>query len=828
MPSPLIHPVPAGKWVLTGDHANAAKGVARMKFSVVVPCFNLGRFLTDCLESIACQTVPPGEVVVVDDGSTDQQTVELCSRLHDYDYPFVIRSLRKPNGGVSSTRNHGIRHSSGDVVLPVDADDKLAPDAVQAFTEFFERNPEVDVCYPDFFHFGNEDTFSPGFTFNRWRLTQQNIIATASAVRRRVFDAGYWYDETMRRGNEDWEFWMRTCALGPFRAVPLKRPTFLYRRWGFSMSAAVDHDRVLESIRARHSAAGIWSPAIEERLRTLEAPMHRVVSDAEGLTISGHDILALPARLLESFLRTDHVSRYLWFGTFAPQAVGPLQLIVNEAGRSMKADCFEFVDQATSGVYLTVFDRLFGQQSGRDWRTLWKSPNVVTIVTAGDHQPRVQAFRARQHKRLPDAEYLRPLRRLLSCGNGSVFPAVEDAQRDDWWYYLTREPRVPRACDRGPGARVLAIALPWLTYGGADFAVRILLEEGRLRSRFDKIVILTFERDEQTAHALFEPLVDAIYHMGGLPGDDERKMSLALGMLQAAGATDLLVSNSRHGFELIPLIRKAGLEMRICAQLHSLGHNALEAVAPGAYPRELATKHAAMVDRLACISDHLTSFMVDQLCFPGAKVRTVRLGIDQKRFHPPPADQPRRRRVIWCGRLSPEKDPLLALRVARQFHDRSPDVEFVFIGEGPLQGEFANELERTTAAGVRIDWIRRSDRIDELLRDSGCLLMTSEFEGIPIVAIEALSSGVPVVMSFADTAMREIARPGQCFEVADRKDVDDYARRLTEALAAPRFAPDPVFSHRRYAEEMMDWLFPTEAACQKDRLLSVFGTSSAA
>jgi hypothetical protein len=823
----LIRLAPGGKWVLTGNHANAAKGVARMKFSVVVPCFNLGRFLTDCLESIACQTLPPTEVVVVDDGSTDQQTVDLCSRLNDYDYPFAIKSLRKPNGGVSSTRNYGIRHSSGDIVLPVDADDKLAPDAVRAFAEFFEVHPEVDVCYPDFFLFGNEETFNAGFTFNRWRLTQQNIIATASAVRRRVFDAGYWYDESMRRGNEDWEFWMRTCAVGPFRAAPLKQPAFLYRRWGYSMSAAVDHDRVLESIRARHTAAGIWSPAIEEKLRTHEAPMHRVVCDDETQTIAGRDILALPAGSLEQFLRNDHLSRFLWFGTVAPEAVGPLQLIVNEAARSMRAPCFEFVDQASSRVYLTVFDRLISKQSERDWRSLLAKSDVITIVTAGAKQPRLQAIRPRCRKRLTNAEHLRPLRRLLSTASGSRLPAVEDAQRDDWWYYLTRESCPPLAFDVRPAGRVLAIALPWLTYGGADFAVRILLEEGRLRSQFEKIVILTFETDEQSAHSLFEPLVDAIYHFGGLPGDDARKMAVALEMLQAAGVSDLFISNSRHGFELIPLIRKAGLPMRISAQLHSLGHNALEAVAPGAYPRELATKHAAMIDRLACISDHLTSFMVDQLCFPPAKIRSVRLGIDQRRFRPPPAE-PRPRRVIWCGRLSPEKDPLLALRVARQLRARTPDVDFLFVGEGPLEREFAAEMERTVLAGARIEWVRRSDRIDDFLRDSGCLLMTSEFEGIPIVAIEALSTGVPVVMSFANTAMREIARAGQCFEVINRQDVDEYADRLSEALAATGFAPDPEFSHQRYAEEMVNWLFPTDATVQKDRMLSVFGTSSAA
>jgi glycosyltransferase involved in cell wall biosynthesis len=556
--------------------------------------------------------------------------------------------------------------------------------------------------------------------------------------------------------------------------------------------------------------------------------MHRVVRQEDDPAIAGGDILAVPVRTLDQFLRGDHISRYLWFGSLAPQAAGHLQLIVNEAARAMRASCFEFVDAATSRSYLTVFDRLVGKQSGRDWRSLLAKPDVVTIVTVGDRQPRIQAIEPCRRRRLTDAG-LQPLRRLLSCGDASSVPVMDNRQRDDWWYYLTREPRAPLAFDVPAGARVLAIALPWLTYGGADFAIRILLEEGLLRSHFDRILILTFEKDQHSAHTLFEPLVDAVYHLGGLPADDDRKLAIALEMLQAARVSDLLISNSRHGFELIPKIRKAGLEIRICAQLHSLGHNALEAVAPGAYPRELASKHAAMVDRLTCISDHLTSFMVNQLCFPPGKIRTVRLGIDQGRFHARvPAGESRPRRVLWCGRLSSEKDPLLALRVARQFHVQAPDVQFVFAGEGPLEREFAAEIERATADGLASEWIRRSDRIDELLREAGCLLMTSAYEGIPIVAIEALSTGVPVVMSFANTAMGEIARPGQCFEVANRQDVDEHVRRLSEALAAPPFATDTEFSHSRYAREIVDWLFAHHATSQKDRLLSVFGTSPAA
>src|SRR5438105_4501071 len=82
-------------------------------------------------------------------------------------------------------------------------------------------------------------------------------------IRRRVFASGYEYCEAMRRGYEDWEFWLRTCALGPFRAAPLKKQVFAYRKWGYSMLSATDHDEQLADIRRRHAALKIWSPRVE-------------------------------------------------------------------------------------------------------------------------------------------------------------------------------------------------------------------------------------------------------------------------------------------------------------------------------------------------------------------------------------------------------------------------------------------------------------------------------------------------------------------------------------------------------------------------------------
>ncbi len=85
--------------------------------SVVIPNYNCGRFLAETLESVFAQTYRPLEIIVVDDGSTDESAAVLQQ------YQGRIRVLRQPNQGVSAARNYGIAESRGDLIAFLDADD---------------------------------------------------------------------------------------------------------------------------------------------------------------------------------------------------------------------------------------------------------------------------------------------------------------------------------------------------------------------------------------------------------------------------------------------------------------------------------------------------------------------------------------------------------------------------------------------------------------------------------------------------------------------------------------------------------------------------------
>ena len=109
------------------------------KVSVVIPSYNLGRLLTQAIDSVLAQTVVPSEIIVVDDGSTDDTQVRLEP------YSGRIRCIRQGNRGVSAARNRGIREASGQLIAFLDADDVWHPRKLELQLAAFEDRPDLGL-----------------------------------------------------------------------------------------------------------------------------------------------------------------------------------------------------------------------------------------------------------------------------------------------------------------------------------------------------------------------------------------------------------------------------------------------------------------------------------------------------------------------------------------------------------------------------------------------------------------------------------------------------------------------------------------------------------
>lgn len=118
----------------------------RMKLSIIIPAYNVEAYIPRTLESLAAQTVPDFETIVVNDGSTDG-TEETVRRFAATGRLNRIRIVSQANGGVSAARNRGLQEASGDYVLFLDGDDYTAPDLVESIFGSLESEPEPDLLF---------------------------------------------------------------------------------------------------------------------------------------------------------------------------------------------------------------------------------------------------------------------------------------------------------------------------------------------------------------------------------------------------------------------------------------------------------------------------------------------------------------------------------------------------------------------------------------------------------------------------------------------------------------------------------------------------------
>ncbi len=201
------------------------------KVSVVIPCFNHGEFLPEAVCSATAIEREDVELIVVDDGSTDEPTRKEMDALAAQG----IRVIRQGNKGLAAARNAGIAISRGEYILPLDADDRLQPGWIDRGIQILESHPRVGVVYGDAQCFGTRnDRWTTG-PFDPDRLLQWNYIHASALYRRSVWEQNCGYDGAMPvQGYEDWDFWLGALEHG-WKFAYLREVFFDYRQAEQSM-----------------------------------------------------------------------------------------------------------------------------------------------------------------------------------------------------------------------------------------------------------------------------------------------------------------------------------------------------------------------------------------------------------------------------------------------------------------------------------------------------------------------------------------------------------------------------------------------------------------
>jgi glycosyltransferase involved in cell wall biosynthesis len=213
---------------------------------VVIPCYNDGETLVETLSSLEEQE--PLEIVVVNDGSTDEKTLAIFERLAAHGLHIV----HKPNGGRCSARMAGVKATSAAYILALDADDMAAPRALSPLADQLDAHPELQLAWGDMQVFGDWDReFQMAASLDPWLITYINPLPVATLIRREaLLVAGGWQLAT---GWEDWDLWQTLAERGAQgRRVP--GVCLLYRRHGARMSDydALRRFELLAALRQRH------------------------------------------------------------------------------------------------------------------------------------------------------------------------------------------------------------------------------------------------------------------------------------------------------------------------------------------------------------------------------------------------------------------------------------------------------------------------------------------------------------------------------------------------------------------------------------------------
>lgn len=218
--------------------------------SIITPCYNYGCFLDDAVRSIHQSTVeiPLAQIIIVNDGSTDKSTLDVLNsyRLKGFN---IIAQVNK---GLPAARNTGISAAETDYLLPLDADDMIAPTFIEKAFWVLQTRDEIGFVCSWLKHFGDETwVWKP--SYSPFRLLFENIVTVTSLIRKKAWDSVGGYDEKMKEGYEDWDFWLKLVE-AKWQGYQIPEILFYYRRHGKTMLHISNKNRtnIIKQLRENH------------------------------------------------------------------------------------------------------------------------------------------------------------------------------------------------------------------------------------------------------------------------------------------------------------------------------------------------------------------------------------------------------------------------------------------------------------------------------------------------------------------------------------------------------------------------------------------------
>lgn len=180
------------------------------RVSILIPCYNMGNFLDETINSALSSSYNDFEIIIVNDGSTDEFTNQL---LADYKKPKT-KVIHTKNQGLVKARNTALEHATGEYILPLDADDLIASDYIKDAVEHFDTHPNTGIVYCIAERFGEKKGIWEFPEFSVENLVHQCVIFNSAFFRKKDSDLVGGYSLNMNYNYEDWDLWLKIVELG--------------------------------------------------------------------------------------------------------------------------------------------------------------------------------------------------------------------------------------------------------------------------------------------------------------------------------------------------------------------------------------------------------------------------------------------------------------------------------------------------------------------------------------------------------------------------------------------------------------------------------------
>lgn len=846
-----------------------------LRVSVIIASYNYGKCVRDAIGSVLAQTYPHVEVIVVDDESSDPDTIEVLDQIR---HPRVT-VIRQFNQGLAQTRNNGAAAASGDFLMFLDCDDRLERHAVALLLYALRENPTCSYAYPYQRFFGDQELVWATQAFNAYDLLWSNHPTVCSLIRRSAFEEAGGYKPEFFYGYEDWELYLRLSGRGHY-GLCVPAPVFEYRRHGASMSDSLKARQAvglgqmltinsgLFEPKAITKSKSAWRPLISviipfynrphylrETLDSLKAQTTRdfeviLVNDGsddpESLELLGElrgcggiRVLDCPHRgpaatrnagaesaraELIMFLDSDDLlepsalEKMCWTIARRANVTFVYSGVVHFGGlEAVSYDEFD-ADRLHRENFLTVtcvmrrdaFLELGGQDpalvdSHEDY-DFW-----LRLVEAGYHGVlfREPLFRYRRHDAGISAQRIRRSGGALELARSVVarhlaarerpprLRSVGVAKGDELLDRLSgalgdavpasiptehyRRTNLPNLfCPkRWSGEKITVLYLiPGFNVGGAEvFDLRIF--SCLPRDRF-RVVSVACDSPDGPWYEEFRTAVDEIFCLERMSDDRDGRMAF-LRYLMVSKCVDIVFNrNTWYGYDLARDWPEVTSQVRYAdlLHLHALGEDWVRASAP--YHGKLDLRYVT--------SDDLPDYAARQYELDPQRFKALAYGFEPEELLGD-ADLAVLRREIrqewnipasafvvgFVGRLTDQKDPLRWLTIASKIAERDRDVVFLVVGDGELLNDTmaaaakAGLADKTIFAGYQRQAAQYSAAMD-------VLLMTSKYEGLPLMVLHSLAHGTPVVSS-------DVGGIGRCLTPRTGRVVPVDARAETYAAA---------------------------------------------